>query len=410
MKRFADIFRSASSKKGSKDSESAPEAYWSLVTDQLLSTLKTSNKGLSQTEAEGRLKQYGLNALEEQHKVNAVGLFLNQFKSPLVLILIAATIISVFVGEWTDASIVLAVVLGSTILGFAQEYNASNAVEKLRSQVTIKSSVKRDGQPRELPSEQIAPGDIVQLSAGSMIPADGILLDARDLFVNQAVLTGETFPAEKKSGVVPAKASLAERTNCVFMGTSATSGTAQLLIVQTGKATVFGQIAERLSLRQPETEFERGVRRFGYLLTWVMLVMVVIVLGINILLAKPPMDSLLFALALAVGLTPELLPAIISITLAQGAQKMAKRGVIVRRLNSIENFGSMDVLCTDKTGTLTEGVVRLDGAFDVSGQPSKPVLRYAFLNSHYQTGLNNPLDAAIITSAEQAGLDVGTDK
>ena len=167
MKRFAEIFRSASSKKVSKDSESTPESYWSLGTDQLLSSLKTSNKGLSQAEAEGRLKQYGLNALEEQHKVNAFGLFLNQFKSPLVLILIGAAIISILVGEWTDASIVLAVVLGSTILGFAQEYNASNAVEKLRSQVKINSNVLRDGQTRVLPSEQIAPGDIVQLSAGS---------------------------------------------------------------------------------------------------------------------------------------------------------------------------------------------------------------------------------------------------
>ena len=410
MKRFANIFHSASSKKGSKDSETAPDSYWSLGTDQLLSTLKTSKTGLTQAEAEGRLKQYGLNALEEQHKVNAVGLFFNRFKSPLVLILIAATIISILVGEWTDASIILAVVLGSTILGFAQEYNASNAVEKLRSQVTINSNVQRDGQTRVLPSVQIAPGDIVQLSAGSMIPADGVLLDAKDLFVNQAVLTGETFPAEKKVDVVPAKASLAERTNCMFMGTSVSSGTGQMLIVQTGKATVFGQIAERLSLRQPETEFERGVRRFGYLLTKVMLVMVVIVLGINILLAKPAMDSLLFALALAVGLTPELLPAIISITLAQGAQKMAKRGVIVRRLNSIENFGSMDVLCTDKTGTLTQGVVQLASAFDVTGQSSPSVLRVAYLNSHYQTGLANPLDEAVIASAEKAGVQVGTDK
>jgi len=351
-----------------------------------------------------------LNTLDTKKKVSGPVLFLSQFKSPLVLILIAAAIISILVGEWTDATIVLAVVFGSTILGFAQEYNASNAVEKLRSQVTIKSNVQRDGQTKLLPSEQIAAGDIVLLSAGSMIPADGIVLDAKDLFVNQAVLTGETFPVEKKPGVVPAKASLAERTNCVFMGTSANSGTAQVLIVQTGKATVFGQIAQRLSLRQPETEFERGIRRFGYLLTQVMLVMVVIVLGINILLAKPPIDSLLFALALAVGLTPELLPAIISITLAHGAQTMAKRGVIVRRLNSIENFGSMDVLCTDKTGTLTEGVVRLDGAFDVAGQASSSVLRYAFLNSHYQTGLNNPLDDAINASAKQAGVDAGSDQ
>ena len=410
MKSFLNIFRSSSTKTGSKASQSVPDSFWSLGTDQLLSAMKTSNKGLTQAEAEERLKQYGLNTLDTKKKVSGPVLFLSQFKSPLVLILIAAAIISILVGEWTDATIVLAVVFGSTILGFAQEYNASNAVEKLRSQVTIKSNVQRDGQTKLLPSEQIAAGDIVLLSAGSMIPADGIVLDAKDLFVNQAVLTGETFPVEKKPGVVPAKASLAERTNCVFMGTSANSGTAQVLIVQTGKATVFGQIAQRLSLRQPETEFERGIRRFGYLLTQVMLVMVVIVLGINILLAKPPIDSLLFALALAVGLTPELLPAIISITLAHGAQTMAKRGVIVRRLNSIENFGSMDVLCTDKTGTLTEGVVRLDGAFDVAGQASSSVLRYAFLNSHYQTGLNNPLDDAINASAKQAGVDAGSDQ
>ena len=297
-------------------------------------------------------------------------LLLSQFKSPLVLILIFAAIVSGIVGEWMDAAIVLAIVLGSTILGFVQEYTASNAVEKLRSQVTIKSSVLRGGKPQMLPSEQVVPGDVVVLSAGSLIPADGVVLEADDFFVNQAVLTGETFPVEKKPATVPANASLAERTNCVFMGTSVSSGTAQVLIVQTGKATVFGQVAERLSLRPPETEFERGIRHFGNLLTQVMLVMVVFVLAINVYLAKPLLDSLLFALALAVGLTPELLPAIISITLSHGAQQMAKRGVIVRRLNSIENFGSMDVLCTDKTGTLTEGVVRLDGALDTQGQPS----------------------------------------
>ena len=255
-----------------------------------------------------------------------------------------------------------------------------------------------------VPSEQVVPGDVVLLSAGSLIPADGIVLETNDFFVNQAVLTGETFPVEKTPGIVPAKASLAERTNCVFMGTSVRSGTAHVLIVQTGKSTVFGQIAERLSLRPAQTEFERGVQNFGYLLTQVMLVMVVLVLAINIFLAKPPIDSLLFALALAVGLAPELLPAIISITLAHGAQQMAKRGVIVRRLNAIENFGSMDVLCTDKTGTLTEGVVRLDGALDLEGQPSTTVLNYTYLNSQYQTGMNNPLDDAISAYAQKAGV------
>jgi Mg2+-importing ATPase len=305
---------------------------------------------------------------------------------------------------------VLAIVLGSTILGFVQEYAATNAVEKLRSQVTVKSRLLRGGQAQMLPSEQVVPGDVVVLSAGSLIPADGIVLEANDFFVNQAVLTGESFPVEKASAVVPENASLAQRTNCVFMGTNAGSGTARVLIVQTGKTTVFGQVAERLRLRPPETEFERGIRHFGNLLTQVMLVMVVIVLAANVLLAKPFLDSLLFSLALAVGLTPELLPAIISITLSHGAQQMAKRGVIVRRLTSIENFGSMDVLCTDKTGTLTEGVVRLDGALDTQGQPSEAVLHYAYLNAHYQTGLNNPLDEAIRAAAQKAGLDISAEQ
>lgn len=394
----------------SENAQATPENYWSLAANELLSKLHTSEKGLSQQEGEERLKQYGMNVIQEQKQVTALILFLNQFKSPLVLILIFAAIVSIIVGEWTDASIVLAVVLGSTILGFVQEYTANNAVEKLRRQVTIKANVLRDGKNQQLPAEQIVPGDVVLLSAGSLIPADGIVISTSDFFVNQAVLTGETFPVEKKPGVIPAKATLAERTNSVFMGTSVSSGTAQMLIVQTGKGTMFGEIAERLSLHPPETEFERGIQRFGYLLTQVMLVMVVFVLAINIFLSKPPIDSLLFALALAVGMAPELLPAIISITLSHGAQKMAKQGVIVRRLNSIENFGSMDVLCTDKTGTLTEGVVRLDSAFDVKGIPSQEVLRYAYLNSHFQNGLNNPLDVAIESYAEQAGLKLDNEE
>ena len=385
--------------------------YWSLPTEKLLSELHTSEQGLSQLEAQDRLKRYGKNALQEQKQITTLVLFLNQFKSPLVLILIFAASISIVVSEWTDAAIVLAVVLGSAILGFVQEYNASNAVEKLRQQVTIKSNVLRDGETKQIPAEEIVPGDIVLLSAGSLIPADGILVSASDFFVNQAVLTGETFPVEKTPGVSPDKSSLAERTNSIFMGTSVSSGTAQALVAETGKATMFGQIAERLSLHPPETEFERGIQRFGYLLTQVMLVMVILVLAVNIILAKPPIASLLFALALAVGMAPELLPAIISITLSHGAQKMAKQGVIVRRLNSIENFGSMDVLCTDKTGTLTEGVVHLDGALDVEGNPSKDVLTYAYLNANYQSGLNNPLDDEIRSYAERAGVDIsGTEK
>jgi Mg2+-importing ATPase len=384
----------------------APSEYWSLSAEKLFSHLNTSERGLSQQEAERRLKQYGSNALQEQKRASALVLFLSQFKSPLVLILIFAASISIIVSEWTDATIVLAVVIGSAVLGFVQEYSASNAVQKLRSQVTIKSNVLRNGQARQIPTEEIVPGDVVLLSAGSLIPADGIVLSASDFFVNQAVLTGETFPVEKTLADVAAKSNLTERTNSIFMGTSVSSGAAQALIVETGKGTMFGQIAERLSLHPPETEFERGIQRFGYLLTQVMLVMVVAVLAVNIFLSKPPIDSLLFALALAVGMAPELLPAIISITLSHGAQKMAKQGVIVRRLNSIENFGSMDVLCTDKTGTLTEGIVHLDGALDVDGNPSTEVLTYAYLNANYQSGLNNSLDEEIKSYAERAGVDI----
>jgi Mg2+-importing ATPase len=410
MKTTPDSSSSKPSDAGRKVAQAPPANYWNIAPEQLLTTLCATSTGLQQADAESRLKQYGPNTIRAQQRTTALRLLLRQFKSPLVLILIFAAIVSAFVGEWVDASIVLAIVLGSTILSFVQEYTAGNAVEKLRSQVTIKSSVLRGGQPQTLPSVQVMPGDVVVLSAGSLIPADGIVLEAKDFFVNQAVLTGETFLVEKKPGTVPANASLAERTNCAFTGTSAASGTAQMLVVQTGETTVFGQVAEHLKLRPPETEFERGIRHFGNLLTQVMLVMVVIVLGVNVFLKKPLLDSILFALALAVGLTPELLPAIISITLSHGAQEMAKRGVIVRRLKSIENFGSMDILCTDKTGTLTEGVVSLDGAHDAQGQASEAILRYAYLNAHFQTGLTNPLDDAIQAAAQKARLDISAEK
>jgi Mg2+-importing ATPase len=273
--------------------------------------------------------------------------------------------------------------------------------------VTIKATVLRDGQQKSIPAEEVVPGDIVLLSAGSLIPADGIVLEARDFFVNQAALTGETYPAEKKPDPVGAAAGLPDRTNTVFMGTSARSGTARALIVQTGAGTAFGQIAERLMLRPPETEFERGIRRFGYLLTQIMTALVLVVFAINVVLHKPPIDSLLFAIALAVGIAPELLPAIISINLSKGAQNMARRGVIVRRLNAIENLGSMDTLCTDETGTLTEGEVRIDGSLDAQGKPSEEVLRWAYLNAAFQTGLANPLDEAILAQPhpDTTGMD-----
>ena len=380
------------------------DPFWSQPLDNLLVTLNSNANGLSDAEATRRLQEFGPNTLKAGQQTTALGLFLNQFKSPLVLILVFAVIVSALAQEWTDATIILLIILGSSILGFWQEYSATNAVAKLRARVTIKATVLRAGKSQTIPAEAVVPGDVVLLSAGSLIPADGVLLEAKDFFVSQAVLTGETFPVEKKLGKVAAKAGLAERTNCVFMGTSVRSGTAHALIAQTGAATAFGQIAERLKLRPPETEFEHGIRRFGYLLTVVMLALVVATFAINVLLQRPPIESLLFAIALAVGMAPELLPAIISINLAKGAQAMAKSGVIVRRLSAIENLGSMDVLCTDKTGTLTLGVVQLDGALDILGQPSAAVLRDAYLNAVFQTGLANVLDEAIIAKAQAQGL------
>jgi Mg2+-importing ATPase len=380
--------------------------YWNVTLEQLAIDLRSSKTGLSQAEAELRLKSVGPNSINASGQTSAFRLLLNQFKSPLVLILVVAACISAIAGEWADALIVISIVLGSTMLGFWQEHRASDAIEKLRSKVTIRSTVMRDGKKCDLQSRDVVPGDVVMLSAGSLVPADGVVLNANDLFVSQAVLTGEVFPVEKTQTIVDVNASLMERGNCVFMGTSVRSGTAEILIVQTAKSTVFGQIAERLKLRPPETEFERGVHRFGYLLTRVMFVMFVAVLAVNIIRAKPALDSLLFALALAVGLTPELLPAIISITLAQGAQRMAKRGVIVRKLNAIENFGSMDVLCTDKTGTLTEGVVVLKEALDPEGTASSAVLQAAYINAMHQTGLNNPLDESILSVGRKANVDI----
>jgi Mg2+-importing ATPase len=373
---------------------------WSHSAEEVLDSLQSSPEGLSSASVLERQEQFGLNLLQGREKTNALWLLFNQFKSPLVLILVFAAIISIITGEYIDATIILAIVVASGVLGFIQEYGASNAVEKLRSRMTLKVSVLRDGSPQILPTEEVVPGDIVLLSAGSIIPADGIVIQADDFFVNQAVLTGETFPVEKKTVPVAATASLAERTNCVFMGTNVRSGYAHALIYETGARTAFGQIAEKLTLRPPETEFERGIRRFGGMLSQVMMALVLVVFAINVILKKPPIDSLLFAVALAVGIAPELLPAIISITLSKGAQSMARNGVIVRQLASIENFGSMDVLCTDKTGTLTLGVVSLDGALDAAGNPSDQVFLDAYLNAHYQTGLANPLDDAILSHAQ----------
>jgi Mg2+-importing ATPase len=379
--------------------ESTTGTYWSEPAEALLQKLKSGSAGLSAVEARARLRLLGPNALEVRKKATALGLFFRQFRSAIVLILLFATGVSAVLQDWVTAAIILSIVFGSALLSFTQEYHASTAVQKLKARLVVKATALRDGVPTSVPVEEVVPGDVVLLSAGNLVPADGVLLDLKDFYVSEAALTGETFPVEKRTGVAAPDAGLTARGNCVFMGTNVRSGTAHALIVETGKRTAYGQIAERLALRPPENEFERGTRHFGYLLTEVMLVLVLVVFAVNVIFHKPILDSLLFSVALAVGITPQLLPAIVSINLSKGSQTMAARGVLVRRLESIENFGSMDVLCTDKTGTLTQGVVRLDGAVDAEGSASAEVLRYARINAALETGLANAMDDAILVGA-----------
>jgi Mg2+-importing ATPase len=373
---------------------------WSIPESELLNLLQTTPSGLSEAEAQRRLELYGANRLQPKKKTDVLMLFLSQFKSPIILILIAAVGLSFFLGDKTDAIIISIIILFSGFLGFKQEKGASDTVEKLQAKVQIRATVLRNNTPQEVAIEELVPGDVVIFHAGEIIPGDGRILESKDLFVDEAALTGETYPVEKMASTLPEKIPLAGQTNMFFMGTHVVSGTAKALIVRTGKSTEFGRISERLRLRPPETEFEHGVRRFGYFLMEVTLILLVAIFAVNVYFARPVLDSFLFALALAVGLMPQLLPAIISINLAYGARKMALQKVIVKRLASIENFGSMNVLCSDKTGTLTEGIVQVRSAHGIEGIENKKVLLFAYLNASFETGFKNPIDEAIRTHCQ----------
>lgn len=373
---------------------------WTQNPEEIINIFDSHPDGLSSEEASIRLAKFGLNSLEIHDETGPLKLFLSQLNSPIILIMLFATVISAFLKDWVDSIIILLIVLGSAGLSFSQEFSANNAAKKLRAQISLKANGFRDGKEQSIAAEQLVPGDIVLLSAGSLVPADGVILSAQDFYVNQSVLTGETYPVEKYASPSPANATLAERDNCVFMGTNVRSGSARVIITHTGIHTAFGQVAHHLTSRPPETDFERGLRTFGYFLTEVMVILVLGVFVINIAFQKPPIDSVLFSIALAVGLTPQLLPAILSINLSKGSQIMADNGVIVRRLSAIENLGAMDVLCTDKTGTLTLGIVHLDGAVDIYGNRSDTVLINAYLNAHFETGLNNALDDAITSQIQ----------
>ena len=371
------------------------ENFWNLTKEDAFKNLSATEKGLSGDEAGKRIKQFGANTFKSSLRSSAFILFLLQFKSPITILLIGAAVLSMGLGDFSDAAIILFIIFFSSLLGFWQEKGATNAVDELLKMVQIKCRIVRDEKETELPVENVVPGDIIVLSAGDVIPADSLLLDSKELFIDEAAFTGETYPVEKVVGTVAADAPLAKRSNSLFMGSHVISGKARAIVIKTGKQTEFGKISDRLKTKIPETDFEKGIRQFGYMLMEITLVLVIIIFAINVLLHKPALDSFLFSLALAVGLTPQLLPAIISVNLSVGARAMAKQQVIVKRLSSIENFGCMNILCSDKTGTITEGKVTLKDALDIEGNHSEKTMKYAWLNANMQQGFKNPIDEAI---------------
>jgi P-type Mg2+ transporter len=370
--------------------------FWNISTVELVQRLGSNQiQGLSSFQAKERLTTYGKNLVRTGKKKDSLSLLISQFKTPIIVIFIFTAAVSFFLGEEEDALIIIVIVAISGVLGFWQEKGASVSVDKLLTIVQPKCKIIRDGKLQEVISENVVPGDLVVLKSGDSVPADCLIMECKDLFVNEATLTGESYPSEKFVYTLPKETPLRERENCLFMGTFVVSGTAKAIITRTGTETELGNISERLKHRAPETEFEHGVKRFGYFLLEVTLTLVITILVINIYIHRPVLDSFLFSLALAIGLTPQLLPAIISVNLAHGAKRMAAEKVIVKRLESIENLGSMNILCSDKTGTLTVGEVKVHSAMDFQGNDSEKVLLYAYLNAFYETGFVNPIDKAI---------------
>jgi Mg2+-importing ATPase len=350
--------------------------------------------GLTRDEATSRLKTVGANRLQPATQRAVVLQFLAHFKNPLVLVLLAACGISALTGDLTGALIIGLIVVMSVTLDFVQAYRAGRAAEQLALQVAVTATVLRDGLPCELPVTELVPGDVVLLSAGNLVPADGRVLEATDFFVNQAQLTGEPYPVEKK--FTTAETWELDEDNAVFMGSSVVSGSARVLLGRTGSATALGLIAVSLAQPAPPTAFEIGTRRFGMLIMRLTVLLVLFTLLVYVALQRSLLESFLFAVALAVGLTPELLPMVVSVTLTRGALRMADLKVIVKRPSAIQDMGAMDVLCTDKTGTLTEAKIRLERHVDSDGQDNPQVLALAYLNSYFESGLKSPLDDAIL--------------
>jgi P-type Mg2+ transporter len=381
------------------NSELEPEEIWQEPAERLLIRLATTPAGLDSAEARSRLAIYGLNDAATMKRSPLWLQFLSRFRNPLVIILLVASGLSAATGDAASFVIVVTIVTISMTLDFVQEVRAQNAVEALRRSVAVQANVRRDGRILSVPISQLVPGDIVELIAGDLVPADARLLESRDLFINQALLTGEPYPAEKQvSDAALGAENPAGASNAVFAGTSVISGTATIVICRTGSKTALGHLATSLAEKPPATAFALGIRRFGMLIMRLTVLMVLFVLVVNISFHRPVLESLMFALALAVGLTPELLPMIVTVTLARAAIELAKRKVIVKRLSAIHDLGAMNVLCTDKTGTLTEATIKLVRTIDGRGAESQRAYAYAYLNSRFESGMKSPLDEAILAA------------
>ncbi len=407
---WAPSNRSASRNEASLQTEEIITAS-RLDHEALLASLQTSRNGLDRAEAERRSLSAGPNAIAQEGIPSVFEELWSRAKSPLNALLLCLAATSYLLGDLHSAIVITVIVTLAIGMAFLQEHRSTEAATKLRRAVKTMASVKRRdtesqdaGHPngfQEIPLEDVVPGDIVRLSAGDIIPADLRLLETKDLFVDQAALTGESIPVEKSAQVdVAAEGNPLSVSNVCLMGGSVVSGFATAVVVNTGPKTYFGQLASRVVSKRQLTSFERGVNRFIRLMLYFMLALAPAVFLINGLTKGDWAEALLFGLAIAVGLTPELLPMIVTVNLAKGAVAMAEKRVIVKRLNAIQNFGAMDVLCTDKTGTLTQNRVSLSLYLDIDGKTDERVLEYAFLNSQYQSGLKSLLDAAVLEHIE----------
>ncbi len=380
-----------------------PDRFWSLSAKEGFGRLRTGDEGLSAREAARRLEETGRNVAVEPMRRRLLAKIGRRLIEPLIVILIFAALISGATGDWASFGIILAILSVSIALDVTQEHRAEAAVEALKRSVAVRAQVRRDGTPVSLPVDEIVPGDIVMLRAGDLVPADGIVLDSRAAHANESLLTGEPFPVEKRPGPSEA-ATPAEAFNALFGGTALVSGEATLLVVATGTRTRFGGIAAALRSEEPPTAFERGLHALGALILRMTAFLVLFVLLANLMLHRPALESFLFAVALAVGLTPELLPMIMTVTLSRGAVRMAARKVVVKRLAAIHDLGAMDVLCTDKTGTLTEASIALVGHPGFDGADSEHVLELAAVNSRFESGVRSALDDAILAHTSGKSL------